>query len=144
MGDLCGNMGGGAGLYSSPFDELGGLLMSVTPSAVTDLGMQVMGWRARELTGRRQRGVPDRGTAVRSSAQAGARGAWGALRLPRLSRNVTRGRGIAVCGAERQGRPVDFSPPLVSFTGRAVSLMRFEICPREARLSPERRPVKPV
>ena len=32
------------GLYSSAFDELGGLVNSVTPSAVADLGMQVKGW----------------------------------------------------------------------------------------------------
>lgn len=32
------------GLYSTPFDEMGGLVNSVTPSAVADLGMQVMGW----------------------------------------------------------------------------------------------------
>jgi uncharacterized protein (DUF885 family) len=32
------------GLYSTPFDEMGGLVNSVTPSAVADLGMQVKGW----------------------------------------------------------------------------------------------------
>jgi len=32
------------GLYSSPFDEMGGFMNSVTPAAVADLGMQVMGW----------------------------------------------------------------------------------------------------
>ena len=32
------------GLYSSAFDEMGGLMNSVTPGAVADLGMQVMGW----------------------------------------------------------------------------------------------------
>jgi uncharacterized protein (DUF885 family) len=32
------------GLYSSAFDEIGGFMNSVTPSAVADLGMQVMGW----------------------------------------------------------------------------------------------------
>ena len=32
------------GLYSSPFDEMGSLVNSVTPSAVADMGMQVMGW----------------------------------------------------------------------------------------------------
>jgi uncharacterized protein (DUF885 family) len=32
------------GLYSTQFDEMGGLVNSVTPSAVADLGMQVKGW----------------------------------------------------------------------------------------------------
>jgi uncharacterized protein (DUF885 family) len=32
------------GLYSGPFDEMGSLLNSVTPAAIADLGMQVMGW----------------------------------------------------------------------------------------------------
>ncbi len=32
------------GLYSSPFDEMGSLVNSPTPSAVADLGMQVAGW----------------------------------------------------------------------------------------------------
>jgi uncharacterized protein (DUF885 family) len=32
------------GLYSTPFDEMGGFVNSVTPSAVADLGMQVKGW----------------------------------------------------------------------------------------------------
>lgn len=32
------------GLYSSAFEEMGGFLNSVTPAAVADLGMQVMGW----------------------------------------------------------------------------------------------------
>jgi uncharacterized protein (DUF885 family) len=32
------------GLYSSPFDEMGSFVNSVTPSAVADMGMQVMGW----------------------------------------------------------------------------------------------------
>jgi uncharacterized protein (DUF885 family) len=32
------------GLYSTPFDEMGRLVNSVTPSAVADLGMQVRGW----------------------------------------------------------------------------------------------------
>jgi uncharacterized protein (DUF885 family) len=32
------------GLYSSAFDEMGGFMNSVTPGAVADLGMQVMGW----------------------------------------------------------------------------------------------------
>ena len=32
------------GLYGSTFDEMGGFMNSVTPGAVADLGMQVMGW----------------------------------------------------------------------------------------------------
>jgi uncharacterized protein (DUF885 family) len=32
------------GLYSSAFDEMGGYVNSVTPSAVADLGMQIKGW----------------------------------------------------------------------------------------------------
>jgi uncharacterized protein (DUF885 family) len=32
------------GLYSSAFDEMGSLVNSVTPIAVVDMGMQVMGW----------------------------------------------------------------------------------------------------
>ena len=32
------------GLYSSPLDELGGWVNSMTPAAVAELGMQVMGW----------------------------------------------------------------------------------------------------
>jgi uncharacterized protein (DUF885 family) len=32
------------GLYSSSFDEMGSFVNSVTPSAVADMGMQVMGW----------------------------------------------------------------------------------------------------
>jgi uncharacterized protein (DUF885 family) len=32
------------GLYSTPFDEMGGFVNSVTPAAVADLGMQVKGW----------------------------------------------------------------------------------------------------
>jgi len=32
------------GLYSGPFEEMGGLVNSVTPSAVAELGMQVAGW----------------------------------------------------------------------------------------------------
>lgn len=32
------------GLYSGPFEEMGGLVNSVTPSAVAELGMQIAGW----------------------------------------------------------------------------------------------------
>jgi uncharacterized protein (DUF885 family) len=32
------------GLYSTPFDEMGRFVNSVTPNAVADLGMQVKGW----------------------------------------------------------------------------------------------------
>lgn len=32
------------GLYSTPFDAMGGFVNSVTPAAVADLGMQVKGW----------------------------------------------------------------------------------------------------
>jgi len=34
------------GLYSSAFDAMGRFVNSVTPSAVADLGMQIMGWSA--------------------------------------------------------------------------------------------------
>jgi uncharacterized protein (DUF885 family) len=46
------------GLYSSAFDEMGAFINSVTPSAVADLGMQVMGWDVNQAAAYLQAEMP--------------------------------------------------------------------------------------
>ena len=114
------------GLYSSTFDEMGGFMNSVTPGAIADLGMQVMGWDVDKAAAYLQAEMPF-WTSTKAREVAGSLGPGDVESYPIgvLQYEAARKRAEQVLGSHFDSR--DFHQMLLSDGALPFTALNFKI-----------------